>query len=522
MAPGRSDVTALVVLILTLMADQSTKGLVTRTMSPGQSIPDDGFVRATYVLNTGSAFGLFPDQTLLLTLASLVGIGVLLFFYRTHPVDSFMLRLSLGLMLGGAMGNLIDRVRLGHVVDFIDVGAWPVFNIADSSIVVGLIGLLLTVTSAKSGSRAPTEAAAAFAPAKNDWTEQAPDAWFNEYNDNLHGAAAVPGEIPRPAREEGGSEVRTLVADAPGERLDRFLADRHDDLSRSHVAGLVSRGLVRVNGAPAKASYRLKGGETVEVEVAPPQPMQLTPQDIQLSVVYEDEDVLVVDKPAGMVVHPAPGHPVGTLVNALLGRMPELARNEDGLRPGIVHRLDRDTSGLMVVAKNRQAHEYVARQLKNRAVRKVYTALVEGRLEPPEGTIAAPIGRDPRNRKRMAVVQEGRDAETAYRVLERLTDFTLVEAYPKTGRTHQIRVHFASLGHPLAGDGVYGGHDIGLGRHFLHAGALGFRLPGDGRYVEHSAHLPPELTQVLASLQGGSQLSATTASRSARLAPERS
>ena len=506
------------------MADQSTKGLVTRTMSPGQSIPDEGFVRATYVLNTGSAFGLFPDQTLLLTLASLVGIGVLLFFYRTHPVDSFMLRLSLGLMLGGAMGNLIDRVRLGHVVDFIDVGAWPVFNIADSSIVVGLVGLLLTVTSAKHGDRAQAESelATAFASAESDWTEQAPDAWSGDYNDHFGVTPETLGDALRSEREEGVGVVRTLVADAPGERLDRFLADRHDDLSRSHVAGLAGRGLVRVNGTAAKASYRLKGGETVEVEVAPPEPTQLTPQDIQLSVVYEDDDVLVVDKPAGMVVHPAPGHPVGTLVNALLGRMPELARIEDGLRPGIVHRLDRDTSGLMVVAKSRQAHEYVARQLKNRAVRKVYTALVEGRLEPPEGTVAAPIGRDPRNRKRMAVVQEGRDAETAFRVLERLPGFTLVEAYPKTGRTHQIRVHFASLGHPLAGDGVYGGHDIGLGRHFLHAGVLGFKLPGDGRYVEHSAPLPPELSAALADLQSTAAQSLATASRPPQQALERS
>ena len=506
------------------MADQATKGLVTRTMSPGQSIPDEGFVRATYVLNTGSAFGLFPDQTLLLTLASLVGIGVLLYFYRTHPADSFILRLSLGLMLGGAMGNLIDRVRLGHVVDFIDVGAWPVFNLADSAIVVGLIGLLLTVTSMKSGSRTTVEEApvAALASNENDWTEQAPDAWFDHNSDDLGGAAVAPGETPQSRWEVGAGEVRTLVADAPGERLDRYLADRHDDLSRSHVAGLVRRGLVRVNGAAAKASYRLKGGETVEVEVAPPEPTQLTPQDIQLSVVYEDDNVLVVDKPAGMVVHPAPGHPVGTLVNALLGRMPELAQTEDGLRPGIVHRLDRDTSGLMVVAKNRQAHDYVARQLKNRAVRKVYTALVEGLLEPSEGTIAAPIGRDPRNRKRMAIVQGGRDAETAYRVVERLLGFTLVEAYPKTGRTHQIRVHFASLGHPLAGDGVYGARDVWLRRHFLHAGVLGFRLPCDGRYVEHYAPLPPELSGALASLQSEAALSLTAADRSPRQSSERS
>ncbi len=296
--------------------------------------------------------------------------------------------------------------------------------------------------------------------------------------------------------------VRRLTADAPGERLDRFLAERHADLSRSHVSALVGRGLVRVDGSCVKASYRLKGGETVEVEIAPPPPSTLTPQHIPLAVVYEDADVIVVDKPAGMVVHPAPGHPVGTLVNALLGRMPELARLENGERPGIVHRLDRDTSGLMVVAKTRLAHEYVARQLKERTVRKVYTALVEGRLEPPEGTIEAPIARDPRNRKRMAMVHGGRDAETAYRVTERLPGYSLVEAYPRTGRTHQIRVHFASLGHPLAGDGVYGARDIGLGRHFLHASALGFRLPGDGRYIEHYAPLPPELEAALASLRG--------------------
>ena len=295
--------------------------------------------------------------------------------------------------------------------------------------------------------------------------------------------------------------VRRLVADAPGERLDRYLAARHGDLSRAHISALVGRGLVRVNGSTVKSSYRLKGGETVEVEVAPPLPASLAPQDIPVAVVYEDDDVLVVDKPAGLVVHPAPGHPAGTLANALLARLPELARIEEGLRPGIVHRLDKDTSGLMVVAKSRRAHEHVARQLKEREVRKVYTALVEGRLEPPEGTIVAPVGRDPRNRKRMAVVQDGREAETAYRVMEKLPGFTLVEAYPRTGRTHQIRVHFASLGHPLAGDGVYGARELGLGRHFLHAGALGFRLPGDERYIEHFAPLPPELSAALASLR---------------------
>ena len=196
--------TALVALIVTLVADQATKGLVARTMSPGQSIPDAGVLRVTYVTNSGSAFGLFPNQTLFLILASLVGIGVLLVFYRTHPVASFVLRLSLGLQLGGAVGNLVDRVRLGHVVDFIDVGAWPVFNLADSAIVVGLFGLMWIVTSAKySGRPAPqTAAAAAFRPVGADWAEQAPDAWFDDYNDNLPGPARLPDGAAQTTREE--------------------------------------------------------------------------------------------------------------------------------------------------------------------------------------------------------------------------------------------------------------------------------------------------------------------------------
>jgi 23S rRNA pseudouridine1911/1915/1917 synthase len=292
------------------------------------------------------------------------------------------------------------------------------------------------------------------------------------------------------------------VADLQGERLDKFLALKQEDLSRAHISGLVARGLVTVNGAIAKASYRLKGGELVEIEVAPPPPTTLLPQDIPITVAYEDEDLLVVDKPAGMVVHPAPGHPMGTLVNALLARLPDLRGVGEGLRPGIVHRLDKDTSGLMVVAKNRQAHEYVSRQIKERAIRKVYIALAMGALEPAEGMIRARIGRDPRNRKRMAVVEWGREAETSYRVTERLLGFTLLEAFPKTGRTHQIRVHLSSLGHPLAGDSLYGGKHPRLDRQFLHAHILGFRLPTTEEYMEFTSPLPVELDAFLVQLRG--------------------
>ena len=296
--------------------------------------------------------------------------------------------------------------------------------------------------------------------------------------------------------------VRRLVADIPGERLDKFLALKQGDLSRAHISGLVARGLVTVDGVTAKASYRIKGGELLELEVAPPPPMTLLPQDIPVTVVYEDGDLLVVDKPAGMVVHPAPGHPLGTLVNALLARLPDIEGIGEELRPGIVHRLDKDTSGLMVVARNRQAHDHVSRQMKGREVRKVYLALAAGALEPAEGIIRASIGRDPRNRKRMAVVDVGREAETSYRVLERLSNFTLVEAFPKTGRTHQIRVHFSSLGHPLAGDTLYGGKDSRLDRQFLHAHVLGFRLPSTGEYVEFTSPLPGELSAFLVRRRG--------------------
>lgn len=292
------------------------------------------------------------------------------------------------------------------------------------------------------------------------------------------------------------------MADLPGERLDKFLALKQEDLSRAYISALVARGLVTVNGTTAKASYRLKGGELLEIEVAPPPPSTLSPQDIPITVVYEDEDLLVVDKPAGMVVHPAPGHPLGTLVNALLARLPDLRGVGEGVRPGIVHRLDKDTSGLMVVAKNRQAHEYVSSQIKERAIRKVYIALATGVLEPAEAIIRARIGRDSRNRKRMAVVEWGREAETSYRVMERLPGFTLVEAVPKTGRTHQIRVHFSSLGHPLAGDSLYGGKDPRLDRQFLHAHILGFRLPTTEEYVEFTSPLPVELDALLVQLRG--------------------
>ena len=288
-----------------------------------------------------------------------------------------------------------------------------------------------------------------------------------------------------------------------GQRLDKHIAAEVPDLSRSLVQKLIKEGLVTVNGAMTKASYRVEIGDEISIRVPPPEEVELVAEPIPLDIVYENQDIIVVNKPAGMVVHPAYGHRSGTLVNAVLAHCPELAGLDGTQRPGIVHRLDKDTSGLIIVAKNEAAKQSLQRQFKGREVRKLYLALVEGQLEPERGIIEASIGRDPKRRKLMAVVPGGREARTEYRVLERFPMHTLVEVEPKTGRTHQVRVHFAFIGHPVAGDRVYGFRKqrLGLERQFLHAQTLGFKLPSTGRYVEFTAELPGDLRGILEDLK---------------------
>jgi len=295
-----------------------------------------------------------------------------------------------------------------------------------------------------------------------------------------------------------------LFADHAGERLDAFLARRlAERLTRSHAHKLIADGLVTLNDTPAKASHRLARGDRVVASVPPPEIPALIPEAIPLSIIFQDEDIIVVDKPPGLTVHPAAGHPRGTLVNALLAVCPELAEIKGTLRPGIVHRLDKDTSGVLVAAKNEAAQASLARQLKDREVHKTYLAVVQGRLERPEGIIDAPIGRHPRRRQRMAVVEGGRHALTRYRVREYLRDaYSFVEAEPLTGRTHQIRVHFSSIAHPVVGDKLYGQASALVGRQFLHAWRLGFRLPRSGRYREFESPLPTDLEAALDALRG--------------------
>ena len=303
--------------------------------------------------------------------------------------------------------------------------------------------------------------------------------------------------------------IVSLTADDRATRLDRFIVEALPELTRGAVQRLIEEGVVTVNGRPSKAAYKPRSGDVILARIPPPPPVETLAEAIPLDIVYEDADLMVVNKPAGMVVHPAAGHDSGTLVNAVLAHCPELRGVGEEMRSGIVHRLDKDTSGLILVAKNEAARENLQRQFKGRNVAKVYLALVEGYLTPPQGLIDVPIGRDKQQRKRMAAVAEGRPSQTAYKAIEffdaQPLPYTLVEVRPRTGRTHQIRVHFAWMGFPLAGDRVYGRRRpkraLPLQRHFLHAQSLTFRLPSDGREVTFTTPLPPDLANVLQALR---------------------
>jgi len=292
------------------------------------------------------------------------------------------------------------------------------------------------------------------------------------------------------------SKTIELCAKDSGTRLDVFLA-LAIGISRSYAQKLISNGHVLVNGITSKASYKLETGDGITGIVPDPDPLTILPENIPLTIVYEDSDILVVDKPAGLTVHPAPGNWEHTLVNALLAHCPDLAGIGGKIRPGIVHRLDKNTSGVMVVAKNDVAHHSLSSQIKERLVKKGYLALVVGHLSPRQGAIEAQLGRDPKNRKKMAVIMGGRDARTDYSVIDYLESYTYLEAMPKTGRTHQIRVHLAAIGHPVFADSVYGKKTELLNRHFLHAHLLGFNLPGSDKYVEFKVELPEDLQGVL-------------------------
>lgn len=298
------------------------------------------------------------------------------------------------------------------------------------------------------------------------------------------------------------TELILIEEDMEGERLDALVAEQLEQLSRSLVKDLIDSNMIVVNGKKCKASYRVKEGDEITVSIPEPREIPLAAQDIPLEIVYQDQDLVVVNKPKGMVVHPAHGNWDNTMVNALLFHIKDLSGINGSLRPGIVHRLDKDTSGLMVVAKNDRTHRNLAEQIKEHSIKREYIALVSGTIKENLGTIDAPIGRSKFDRKKMAVVTDGRPAISNYQVLQRYQNYTLVKVGLLTGRTHQIRVHFAYIKHPVVGDGVYGSgkKHFGLESQALHACTLGFKHPGTSEYMEFRNELPEYFEAILGQL----------------------
>lgn len=298
------------------------------------------------------------------------------------------------------------------------------------------------------------------------------------------------------------SDMVTFAAEAEdiGKRIDVFAAENYDVLSRSGLKKIIDSGGVSVNGKAVKANYKLRAGDVATLVIPESEPLEIVPQDIPLDILYEDDDVIVINKPQGMVVHPAPGHYTDTLVNALLYHCGDSLSGINGvLRPGIVHRIDMDTSGVIMAAKNNNAHRSLAAQLAEHSITRKYNAIVYNNIKEDEGTVDKPLARNPQDRKKIAVVPGGRRAVTHYRVLERLGKFTFIEAQLETGRTHQIRVHMSYIGHPLLGDEVYGPkkQPFNLKGQVLHARVLGFIHPTTGKYMEFESPLPEYFDMLL-------------------------
>lgn len=298
--------------------------------------------------------------------------------------------------------------------------------------------------------------------------------------------------------------VEKIVVDEENVRLDAYIAKKEEKLSRTMIQKLIEDGDVLVNGDVKKISYKVQAGDIIEVNISEPKETGIKAQEIPLDIVYEDNDIIVVNKPKGMVVHPANGNPDGTLVNAIMAKCKGSLSGIGGeIRPGIVHRLDKDTSGLLIVAKNDQAHINMSKQIKDRKVKKIYIALVKGSIAEDEATINMPIGRSTKDRKKMAVRKDGKEAITHFKVLKRYDKYTLLEIKIDTGRTHQIRVHMAEIGHPVVGDSVYsnGKNEFGVEGQMLHAKSLDFKHPITQKQMHLEAELPEYFKEVLSELE---------------------
>ena len=437
--------------------DQAIKLWATNVLQPVGAMPlIPHVVELRFVLNPGMAFSLLSGKQLFLIIATSIALIFVAYglFFRSR--GRYLQQAALLLILAGGIGNLIDRVLNGEVVDYINLlfMQFAVFNFADICVCVG-VGLWVLVI---------------FLEEREFVVEQ----------------------------------------ETAGQRIDRFLSGEDTGLSRSALQALVADGHVLCNGRLVAKSLKLKAGDTIVLEIPDAKPIEAVPQDIPLEIVYEDEHLLVVNKPKGMVVHPAPGNPDGTLVNALLWHCKGSLSGIGGeIRPGIVHRIDKDTSGLLVVAKDDATHIGLSQQMAVHSVERAYRTIVYGGFVQDEGFVESNLGRSKTDRKKMAVYPASEPhtkyAYTGYQVLERLNNFTMLECRLKTGRTHQIRVHMASIQHPVAGDPVYGPHNCITSLHgqCLHAKTLGFVHPITGEHLRFDSELPEYFTRFLATLRRG-------------------
>lgn len=405
-----------------------------------------GVISLAYLRNYGAAWSILQNQQWFFTIMTIVAVTGLVWYYIKQIKGNIWTLFSLSLMIAGALGNFIDCLRLGYVVDMfhLDFISFPVFNVADVCLTVG-VGILFICIMKK--------------------------------------------------------RVMEVRVEVGGIRLDKALSDL-TDLSRSVANEQIKAGQVLVNGQPKKAKYSVQVGDVLTYQIPEVEEIDYVAEDIPLEIVFQDEDVAVVNKPQGMVVHPSAGHTSGTLVNALLYHVKDLSGINGVLRPGIVHRIDKDTSGLLMIAKNDDAHTKLAAELKDKKSLRKYWAIVHGNLPNDRGVIEAPIGRSEKDRKKQAVTAKGKEAVTRFQVLERFGDYTLVELTLETGRTHQIRVHMAYIGHPVAGDEAYGPRKTLKGHgQFLHARTLGFTHPRTGEVVEFTAEAPAIFQEALEKLR---------------------
>ena len=457
-------------IIILIIADQLTKLWALADLRGSEGIPViSGVFELQYLENRGAAFGILQDKQILFLLITVAVAVLLTYIYIRIPEERKYtpLRICYVLLMAGAFGNLIDRVARGYVVDFFyfKLIDFPIFNVADIYVTVTmvlLIGLILF--------------------------------YYKEEDFEF---------LSRKGNMDETIEIK-VTSDLAGKRLDVILAEQCDDLTRSYINKLCKEERAKLNDKISKGNKKCKEGDKITLQIPEPEELEILPEKMDLDIVYEDQDVILINKPKNMVVHPAAGHYTGTLVNGLMAHCKDDLSGINGvLRPGIVHRIDKDTTGILIVCKNDMAHQSIAKQLYDHSITRKYHAIVYGNIKEEEGTVNAPIGRSLKDRKKMGIVMDGKHAVTHYKVLRRLKKgFTYIECQLETGRTHQIRVHMASIKHPLLGDDVYGPKKskYTLEGQCLHAKVLGFVHPRTGEYMEFEVPLPEYFEKLLKKL----------------------